>query len=121
MITDIAFGLFGLAVLIAIAFAFSTNKKAVNWHQVGIGLAMQIFFAFFVILTPWGATFFNYIGNIFVKIISFTNDGSTFIFGALADQTLFDITFPEGLQNTGKGFIFAFQVLQCFIATFGER
>ena len=115
MVADIAFGIMGLAVLLSIAFVFSNNKTAIKWQQVGIGLIMQIIFAFFVILTPWGATFFNYIGNIFVKIISFTNEGSSFIFGALADQGLFDNTFPQGLQNSGNGFIFAFQVLPTII------
>jgi concentrative nucleoside transporter, CNT family len=115
MITDIIFGLLGLSVLIAIAFLFSNNKKAINWQQVVIGLTMQIFFAFFVILTPWGATIFNYIGNIFVKIISFTNDGAAFIFGPLANQSLFDKTFPLELQNMGNGFLFAFQVLPTII------
>ena len=115
MIFDIAFGFMGLAVLLAIAYVFSNNKKAVNWQQVVIGLSMQIVFAFFVILTPWGATFFNFIGNIFVKIISFTSDGSSFIFGSLADQALFDNTFPESMQNTGNSFFFAFQVLPTII------
>lgn len=115
MIVDIGFGLLGLVVLIAIAYLFSNNKKSVNWRQVSIGLAMQITFAFFVILTPWGAIFFNYIGNIFVKIISFTNDGAAFIFGALADQSLFEKVFPESMQGAGNGFIFAFQVLPTII------
>ena len=115
MIADIAFGFTGLAVLIGIAFAFSNNKKSINWQLVLIGLAMQIFFAIFVILTPWGADVFDFIGSIFVKIISFTNEGSAFIFGPLADQGIFDKSFPESMQNMGNGFLFAFQVLPTII------
>jgi CNT family concentrative nucleoside transporter len=31
-------GLMGMAVLIAIAYLFSNNRKAVNWKMVGTGL-----------------------------------------------------------------------------------
>ncbi len=112
---DFLFAVFGLISLVGIAFLFSNNKKKINWKQVGIGLAMQIVFAIFVILTPWGAIFFNYIGNFFVKIISFTGEGSAFVFGALADQGLFSEAFPDPLKATGVGFIFAFQVLPTII------
>ncbi|KAA3614907.1 MAG: NupC/NupG family nucleoside CNT transporter [Calditrichaeota bacterium] len=115
MIADIAFGFTGLAVLIAIAFAFSNNKKSINWVQAAIGLGMQIVFAFFVIKTSWGSDVFDFIGQIFVKIISFTNEGSAFIFGPLANQEIFDKVFPESMQNMGNGFLFAFQVLPTII------
>ncbi|HGY56053.1 MAG TPA: NupC/NupG family nucleoside CNT transporter [Caldithrix abyssi] len=100
--TDILFGILGLAVLIGIAFLFSNNKKKIKWQQVGLGIGLQILFAMFVILTPWGASVFNAIGNFFVKIISFTNEGSKFVFGGLAEQKNF-------------GFIFAFQILPTII------
>ncbi|MCB0284515.1 MAG: NupC/NupG family nucleoside CNT transporter [Calditrichaeota bacterium] len=115
MFVDIIFGFFGLAVLISIAFVFSNNKKNIRWQQVSIGIAMQIAFAVFVIMTPWGAEVFNFVGNIFVKIISFTNEGSAFVFGTLSNQAEFDKAFPETMQNMGKGFLFAFQVLPTII------
>ncbi len=111
---DIAFGVFGLFVLIAIAFLFSNNKRKIRWDQVGIGIGLQLVFAIFVLLTPWGATFFDWIASFFVKIISFTFDGAKFVFGALADQTLFAKAFPKNLQASA-GFIFAFQVLPTII------
>ena len=100
--TDILFGILGLIVLIGIAFLFSNNKKKIKWVQVGLGIGLQLLFAMFVILTPWGANVFNAIGNFFVKIISFTNEGSKFVFGGLAVQDNF-------------GFIFAFQILPTII------
>jgi len=99
---SIAFGILGLISLLGIAFAFSNNKKKVPWKQVGMGVGLQIIFALFVILTPWGAKVFNAIGNVFVKIISFTNEGSAFVFGNLAD-------------SSASGFLFAFQVLPTII------
>ncbi|RMH61666.1 MAG: NupC/NupG family nucleoside CNT transporter [Calditrichaeota bacterium] len=113
--TDILFGIFGLTVLVGIALMFSNNRSAVKWGQVGAGVAMQVIFAIFVILVPWGETVFNAIGQVFVKIISFTNEGSAFVFGALADQGKFGQAFSPELQSKGVGFIFAFQVLPTII------
>lgn len=113
---DIAFGLIGISVLIGIAFLFSNNKGGINWNQVSIGLVMQILFAMFVILTPWGTVVFDFIGKIFVKIIDFTNDGSAFIFGALSNSNVFVEAFPDEMKgHASYGFIFAFQVLPTII------
>ena len=45
-------GLLGMAVLILIAFLFSSNRRAINWKVVGIGLGCQLLFA---ILIQYGA------------------------------------------------------------------
>jgi len=102
MIGTIAFGLFGLAVLLSIAFAFSSNRKEVDWKLVASGIGLQLFFAVLVILVPGGREFFEGLSRIFVTVIGFAMEGSTFIFGSLAD--------PSNL-----GFIFAFQVLPTII------
>lgn len=102
MISSIAFGLFGLAVLISVAFAFSSNKRDVDWRQISAGVGLQIVFAVIVILVPGGREFFNVISSIFVKIIDFALVGGQFIFGDLANNSKF-------------GFIFAFQVLPTIV------
>nr|WP_245156456.1 nucleoside transporter C-terminal domain-containing protein [Lysobacter solisilvae] len=48
----VGFGLFGLAVLIGIAWLFSNNKKAVDWRLVLTGIALQVAFASAVLLGP---------------------------------------------------------------------
>ena len=98
----IGFGLFGLAVLVGIVFLFSNNKKAVDWKLVATGIALQIGFAALVLLVPGGRQVFDWLGQGFVKILSFVNAGSAFIFGSLMDTEKF-------------GFIFAFQVLPTII------
>ena len=102
MIGTIAFGIFGLAVLLSIAFTFSSNRREVDWKLVASGIGLQLFFAVLVILVPGGRQFFEGLSRIFVTIIGFAMDGSAFIFGSLAD--------PSNL-----GFIFAFQVLPTII------
>lgn len=98
----IGFGLFGLAVLLTIAWLFSNNKRAVDWRLIGTGIVLQIGFAALVILVPGGRDVFDWLGQGFVKLLSFVNEGSRFIFGSL--------------MNTEQyGFIFAFQVLPTII------
>ena len=102
MISNIAFGLFGLAVLISVGYLMSGNKKAIDWRQIAAGVGLQIVFAVIVILVPGGREFFNFISTIFVKVIDFALAGSQFIFGDLANASEY-------------GFIFAFQVLPTII------
>ena len=111
----IVFGITGLTVLITIAFIFSENHRKISWRIVVTGVALQLFFAVFVILTPWGSMVFDAIGGFFVQIIGFTREGASFVFGALANQEKFSLAFPEKLQLEGIGFLFAFQVLPTII------
>ncbi len=99
---SILFGLFGLACLIGIAWLFSRDRFKVNWKLVGIGLSLQIVFACFVLLTPWGAGIFGGLSQGFVKLLGFTQQGAQFIFGDFARVDRF-------------GFVFAFQVLPTII------
>lgn len=98
----IGFGLFGLAVLIGITWLFSNNKRAVDWKLVATGVTLQVGFAALVLLVPGGRDVFDWLGQAFVKVLSFVNEGSSFIFGSLMD-----------VKN--YGFIFAFQVLPTII------
>jgi CNT family concentrative nucleoside transporter len=99
---DILFGLVGLAALIAIALAFSENRRAVDWRLVATGVGLQLVFASFVLLTPFGAAIFGALSEGFVALLGFTQKGSSFIFGPLASQD-------------ALGFIIAFQVLPTII------
>ncbi|MGJ7902648.1 NupC/NupG family nucleoside CNT transporter [Lysobacter sp. 1R34A] len=101
-ITRVAFGLFGLAVLVGIAWVFSVNRRSVDWKLVAIGISLQIAFASVVLLVPGGKDVFDAIGKGFVHVLEFVGAGSKFIFGDLMDVSKF-------------GFIFAFQVLPTII------
>jgi len=102
VISQGAFGLFGLGVLIGIAWLFSNNRKAVDWKLVVTGIVLQLLFASLVLLTPWGAQVFGWLSEGFVALLGFTQQGAQFIFGDLARSDRF-------------GFIFAFQVLPTII------
>ena len=72
-------GALGMAVLIGIAWAFSSNRKAVNWKMVGTGLIFQLLLAIGILFVPFVQDFFEFIGNGFVKILTFTNEGVTYL------------------------------------------
>lgn len=109
-------GLFGVLVILGIAFLFSNNKKKINWKLVGSGLLIQFFFAIFIIkgdllgsyFSPlgWPKMFFRWVSSFFVLILNFTTDGAVFIFGDLAKS--------PGTEGS-MGFFFAFQVLPTII------
>jgi len=102
LIASIAFGLFGLAVLVGIAWLASLDRRAVDWKLVVTGVSLQIAFAAVVLLVPGGKDVFDALGKGFVKVLGFVQAGSGFIFGGLMDTSKF-------------GFIFAFQVLPTII------
>jgi len=80
MISTIGFGLFGLAILLGIAWLFSTNRQAVDWRLVLTGVTLQILFAMLVLLVPGGRDVFDTLGGVFVRLLDFTREGSAFIF-----------------------------------------
>jgi CNT family concentrative nucleoside transporter len=102
MIGNIAFGLFGLLVLLSLAWVLSLERRAVNWKLVAGGIGLQLFFAIIVILVPGGRAMFDFLSSLFVKVVGFALVGSQFIFNDLADASKF-------------GFVFAFQVLPTII------
>ncbi len=77
-------GLFGMLILIGIAYVFSTNRKAISWKIVGIGLLIQILVAIGVLQVPFIQAFFEIIGKLFVKVLDFTNEGTKFLFKSFA-------------------------------------
>ena len=96
-------GVIGMASLIFIAFLFSSNRKAINWKTVGIGLAFQLIIAIGVLKVSFIQSIFEAIGNVFISILEYTQAGSKFLFeGLVVDMDTF-------------GFIFAFQVLPTII------
>ena len=102
-ITSLWRGVLGMAVLILIAFLFSSNRRAINWKTVGIGLSLQLLIAIGVLKVPFVQKGFEAVGEVFISILGFTRAGSKFLFEGLVVDT-----------NT-FGYIFAFQVLPTII------
>ncbi|MDD3527702.1 MAG: nucleoside transporter C-terminal domain-containing protein [Bacteroidales bacterium] len=101
-VTTLLRGLLGMIVLIFLAWLFSSNRKAVSWRVVGVGLLIQISIALGILFIPFIEDFFGIVGSIFVVILDFTKIGSTFLFNDLMD-------IPKA------GYIFALQILPTII------
>ena len=115
-ILSVLHGLFGISVLLGIAFLFSNNKRRINWRLVGTGLLIQVIFGILVIkgealgqfFSPfgWPKVVFGWIAQGFVVVLGFTTDGAKFVFG--------DLAIGPGFKGS-LGFFFAFQVLPTII------
>ena len=101
-VTSLWKGFLGMFVLICIAFLFSSNRLAINWKNVGIGLLLQLLIAVGVLKVGFIQKIFDFIGKIFINILEYTKAGSGFLFGDMINLS----EFP---------YIFAFQVLPTII------
>lgn len=81
-------GLFGMLVLVFIAFLFSSNRRAVNWKVIATGLGLQVLLAVGVLYVPWVQYFFEFVGNIFVLILDFTKAGTEFLFKSFGTNNI---------------------------------
>jgi CNT family concentrative nucleoside transporter len=95
-------GLLGLAVLLGLAYLLSTNRKAISWRVVGLGLLAQLVIAIAVLKIPLLRIIIEFFGLVFIKVLEFTQVGSEFLFGSLLDVDTY-------------GFIFAFQIIPTII------
>ncbi len=75
-------GALGLLTLIIIAYAFSSNRKGINWKVVGIGLSIQLLLAIGVIYIDSVQNGFKWVGSIFINIMDFTKAGTGFLFSS---------------------------------------
>ena len=73
-------GVIGVIVLLGIAYLLSNNRKIIDTNIIIWGLGLQISFAFIILKTPLGEYIFTYLNNIIVKLISFADAGSDFLF-----------------------------------------
>ena len=73
-------GVIGVIVLLGIAYLLSNDRKMIDTNIIIWGLGLQISFAFIILKTPFGEYIFTYLNNIIVKLISFADAGSDFLF-----------------------------------------
>ncbi len=103
----------GIVCFIAVVATFSSNLRAVNWRTVMWGIAIQWLLALFILKFEIGGRrpgydFFSSVAGGVKQFLEFTNAGSQFVFGGLADPATMSKVFPGG-------FIFAFVGLPTII------
>ncbi|MGQ4666970.1 NupC/NupG family nucleoside CNT transporter [Metabacillus halosaccharovorans] len=100
---NLLWGIFGIVVVLGIAFLLSSQRKAINYRTIFGGLAIQVLFAFIVLKWEAGRTALEWLTMGVQNIINYASEGLTFVFGPLANA------------ESPLGFIFAFQVLSIII------
>ena len=95
-------GFLGISTILVIAYLLSNNKKNIDWKTIGIGVLSQLIIAIGVIKVDAVKIFFEKIGEVFLAIVVFTNEGTKVLFGELANSEKY-------------GAIFAFQILPVII------
>src|SRR3989442_3467606 len=68
--------IFGIALILGIGIALSRNRGAISWRVVGWGVGLQLVFAIFVLLVPFGQTLFTQLGDTGNAILTFSYKGS---------------------------------------------
>jgi concentrative nucleoside transporter, CNT family len=96
-------GILGLLTMLGLAYAFSTNRRAIRLKTVVWGLGLQLAFAVCVLRIGAGQRLFQKAGDAVSRLLSYSYAGSQFVFGDL------------GKQGSHLGFYFAFQVLPTII------
>ena len=98
-------GILGIIVLLGIAFLLSNNKTLINKNIIFWGLGLQISFAIIILKTSFGKALFFYFNILIVKLISFADAGSDFLFTSFIP----DVGYDQALIN------FAFRALPVII------
>ncbi|MFT7285334.1 MAG: CNT family concentrative nucleoside transporter [Nonlabens sp.] len=96
-------GIIGIVFILGIGFAFSANRKKIDWRLVVIGVSLQITFATLFILVDEVAMVFKWIADLVVEFLAVSEQGAQFVFGGLVDP------------SQSMGYIFAFKVLPTII------
>lgn len=99
---DILRAAIGLLFIVGVAYVFSAKRSSVDWRLVGTGVLLQIIFGFLITQVGFVRGGFNWVSKQFVKLLDFSSDGATFLFGNLMD-------------TESMGFIFALKVLPTVI------
>ena len=103
--TSLMRGLLGMSVLILLSILFSSNRKAIRWRSVGIGLFAQLVLAVGVLKVKFVQNIFEFVSKLFVKTLEFTEAGSIFLLGNMMNDG----------PSSPFGYIFLFQVLPTII------
>jgi concentrative nucleoside transporter, CNT family len=99
---NLLWGLFGIVVVLGIAFLLSNAKRSINFRTILVGLAIQVLFAFIVLEWETGRKGLIWLSAKVQEVIDYAGEGIGFLFGPLADTQNF-------------GFVFAFQVLSIIV------
>lgn len=109
--------LVGFVGILAVAYALSTDRKAISGRVVAWGIGLQVLFALLVLKTDIGQAVFQWLGDRIRQLLDYSVVGSTFVFGPLGDRAVWSQVMTAALGEAGAqyGLVFAFQILPTII------
>ena len=81
-------GLAGMALILAIAFALSSNRRAIRLRVVGAAFALQAGIAVLVLYVPVGRATIEWMSRGVSNLLGYANAGTSFLFGRFAGDPL---------------------------------
>ena len=87
-----AMSVFGIFVLLGIAWLLSRNRKAVKWRPVVWGIGLQVVLGMIMLSPTVGDTFFKAINGSVAKLMSFSEAGSDFVFQTIEPHDVTTVT-----------------------------
>ena len=78
-------GILGVFAILGVAYLMSNNKKNIDLRIVTWGLGLQLLFGIFILVTPFGKPIFSWFDKAIKKLLSFSTDGSEFLFASFID------------------------------------
>ena len=104
-------GLFGIVLILGLAWLVSNNKKKINYRLVVTGIGLQVLIAVLIFKVTIVQQFFQGLGKVMEKIEMFARQGSSFVYGGLITQQ------PDGsfANYAAGGFVFALNVTATII------
>lgn len=103
-------GIFGIILILALAFLLSNNRKAINYRLVFSGLGLQLVLALFILKTSVGQNIFAWIGHSIEKLLQMADKGGEFVFGGLIKPELLKPIFGDQYS-----FLFMFKIMPTII------
>ena len=86
--TKFLIGAAGIALILGIAVALSSNRRAIRLRVVGAALALQVTIAVLVLYVPAGRTAIAWMAGGVSNLLGYSQAGTDFIFGPLARADL---------------------------------
>ena len=96
-------GLLGVVFILALGWALSTDRRAINRRTILAGVGLQFAIAFLFLRFPPVAAVFTLFATGVTRVIGFAEEGTRFVFGNAADS------------SAAWGFIFAVKVLPIIV------
>ena len=81
-------GVAGIVVILAIAVALSSNRRAIRLRIVGAAFALQAFVAWLVLYTSWGRAGIATLSEGVGQLLGYATQGTEFLFGPSAANPL---------------------------------